>query len=455
MSMTRLELMTTSFPGGKKKQGRQWAALVDDDGEENEVINLYPRREYQVFEGAGGAFTDAAGYVFSLMDEGTRKKLIEAYFGPGGAGYTLGRVHLDSCDFSRNHYEAMPDSADRGLSSFSLARDESSIFPLLRAAEQTLGGPIPLMTTFWSPPAFMKDTGKRNGGGKLLESYRAFFADYYCRYLLELRRAGFTPRRLTAQNEPKAVQTWDSCVYSAEEEMTFIRDFLYPALKGHHLEDMEIFIWDHNKERAYERALAAGEAGILPLLKGVAVHWYSGDHFEVLKLLGETFPALKIVQSEFSYELKYASMADMKNTDVLLAAERYAHDIIGNLNHGMTAFYDWNLVLDEQGGPNHAGNYCDAPFIYHPGSGALEERPIYSYIAHVSRHIRPGAKRIALSRYADNPECTAFRDPRGGLVLVMLNRTERALPVSLRIEGKLAGFLLPPRSIATGLLGAP
>jgi glucosylceramidase len=298
----------------------------------------------------------------------------------------------------------------------------------------------------------MKDTGKRNGGGKLLDSYRSLFADYYCRYLLELRKAGFTPRRLTVQNEPKAVQTWDSCVYSAEEEMAFIRDFLHPALKRHKLDDMEIFIWDHNKERAYERALAAVDAGVLPILEGIAVHWYSGDHFEILKLLGETFPSLKIIQSEFCVELKSTSMADMKNNDILLAAERYAHDIIGNLNNGMTAFYDWNLVLDEQGGPNHAGNYCDAPFIYHTDTGVLEERPIYSYIAHFSRHIRPGARRIALSRYADNPECTAFRNPRGDIALILLNRTENALPVTLRIEGKLGAFLLPSRSIATGLL---
>lgn len=30
---------------------------------------------------------------------------------------------------------------------------------------------------------------------------------------------------------------------------------LYPALKKHGLDKIEIYIWDHNKERLYERAV--------------------------------------------------------------------------------------------------------------------------------------------------------------------------------------------------------
>jgi glucosylceramidase len=443
----QLELITTTFPKNKKKESRQWLAFAEDTGEENEVLNLYPDIGYQVFEGAGGAFTEASAYVFSLMDEKNRAKLLAAYFGPEGAGYTLGRVHLDSCDFSRNHYEAMSDPADRSLSSFSLARDAQHIIPLIHAAEKTLGKPIKLLAAPWSPPAFMKTTGERNNGGKLKDECRAFFADYCCKYLLELRKLGVHISRITVQNEPKASQTWDSCVYSSGEEKVFIRDFLSPAFKQNNLGDVEIFLWDHNKERAYERARDMLDPAFSPLVAGIAVHWYSGDHFEAIRLLGEQFPDKKLVQSEFAI-----LMADSKTSAFLDPAEKYAHDIIGNLNAGLSAFYDWNLVLDEAGGPNHVQNYCEAPFFYHTGTGVLEERCIFPYIAHFSRYIRPGARRIAFSTYTSDLEATAFQNTNGNLAVVLLNRTDGNLPVNIRLGGKLTGLLLPPRSISTGVI---
>ncbi|MEJ0080259.1 MAG: hypothetical protein WDM78_04710 [Puia sp.] len=35
--------------------------------------------------------------------------------------------------------------------------------------------------------------------------------------------------------------------------------------------------------------------------------------------------------------------------------------MINDFNDGTVAWTDWNILLDEQGGPNHVGNFCFAP----------------------------------------------------------------------------------------------
>jgi glucosylceramidase len=293
----------------------------------------------------------------------------------------------------------------------------------------------------------MKTTGLRNDGGGLLEAYRGFYADYLCRYILEMRKAGAFITGLTTQNEPCAVQTWDSCLYTAAQEKAFIRDYLYPALQKHGLADVELFIWDHNKERVFERACGVIDGSTDSMVAGIAFHWYSGDHFEALELARGRFPDKKMVQSEACIEYRHFSPGAF-----LANARKYAHDIIGDLNHGMTAFYDWNLILDGQGGPNHMGNYCDAPFLYHADTGVLEERASYAYLGHFSKHIRPGARRIGFSRYRDAVEMTAFENPGGELVAVLLNQSGEAMPFTLRLEGGMTRLGLPGESISTLVL---
>ena len=441
---TNCILYSTTFNNAKKNQTTQWLRLVPDIGIENEVVNLYPKVKYQQFEGFGGAFTDSAGYVFSLMDTQRRLQLLNAYYGPDGLGYTLGRTHLDSCDFSVGHYQAVDDPTDTTLQRFTLERSEKYILPLLRAAQNIYGKKIPLMAAPWSPPDFMKTTGLRNYGGALKSEFKSIYAAYLCRYIKELKKAGADIVRLTIQNEPNAWQTWDSCLYTPLEEKEFIRDFLYPALLKNSLEDVELFIWDHNKERVYERACDIIDDETDSMVSGVAFHWYSGDHFEALNLVRERFPEKKMVQSEACIEFRHYSQDGM-----LFNAQKYAHDLIGDFNGGMTAFYDWNLVLDEKGGPNHVQNYCDSPFLYHTDTGVLEERATYAYLGHFTKHIRPNARRIAFSRYCEAADVTAFENTDGSISAVFLNRTKEYLPIVLRVNGLMTYFTLPSESIST------
>lgn len=246
------------------------------------------------------------------------------------------------------------------------------------------------------------------------------------------------------------MQTWDSCVYTAEEEKAFLRDALHPALIKNGLDDIEIFIWDHNKERAYERAKAILDVETAPMVAGIAFHWYSGDHFDALSMIREEFPDKKLVLSEACIEYSKFS-----KDDYLCNAQKYAHDIIGNLNHGMNGFYDWNLVLDEIGGPNHVGNYCDAPFLYDRKEKKLIKRNTANYLWHFSHFIQEGAVRIGLSNYSDKLEATAVQNPDGSIAVILLNRTKEAIPVNIRMGGELVRMNVRAEAIATGVINSP
>lgn len=287
------------------------------------------------------------------MDEKQKKQVIETYFSPEKMNYRLVRVHMDSCDFSLGTYEAMSDPEDIELKSFSFERTEKYILPMLEDAQKASGGNLKLMLTPWSPPAFMKTNGQRIYGGKLKPEYRGFWAEYICRYIKEFQDRGFQVQRISIQSETHAVQTWDSCLFTAEKEKVFLRDFLYPALQKHGYQDVEVFIWDHNKERIYERVRDTVDEQTKSMITGAAFHWYSGDHFEALDLVRESYPDLKLIMSESCLEY-----SRYNEENIGKVSNKLCHEIIGDLNHGMCAFYAWNLLLDEKGGPNHVGNYC-------------------------------------------------------------------------------------------------
>lgn len=443
MKLRLTETKDTAVSG--KAEQRLLDFAEDMEGVENEVVNLYPDRCFETFEGFGGAITDAAGYVYSLMSKEDQKRLMDTYFSGDQMDYRLVRIHMDSCDFSTGMYEAVSDPEDRELKTFSFERTEKYILPMLEDAQRAAGGRLELMLSPWSPPAFMKTNGSRKNGGHLKPEYADMWADYICRYIEEFQKRGFRVRRISLQNEAKAVQTWDSCVYSAAQEKEFLENHMYPALVRHGMEDIEVFIWDHNKERAFERAEEIVQGKAADMVSGVACHWYSGDHFESLDLLRKFYPDLKLIISESCIEYsKFSAEDEFEN------AARLSHEIIGDLSHGVTAFYDWNILLDEKGGPNHVGNYCQAPFLYDTVIKKLMPQKIQEHFYHFSHFIKSGAKRIAFSRYTDRIDMTAFANPDGTPVFVMLNRSKEKIPVTLRLDGQIVSFELEGHEICTG-----
>ncbi|WP_099469246.1 glycoside hydrolase family 30 protein [Konateibacter massiliensis] len=410
------------------------------------VVNVYPEVKYQNFRGFGGAFTEASAHNYALLSNDKKKNIIADYFSKDGLRYNFGRVHMNSCDFGLGNYTYIEDG-DVELKTFDIAHDYIEIIPMIMDAQAAVENPMEFLMTPWSPPPFFKTNGDMNHGGKLKAEYYQSWAEYFVKFIRAYEAAGIHIGYLTIQNEPMAVQTWDSCVYTSEEESLFVREHLGPTLEAAGLGYVKMFVWDHNKEEAYQRFKeTVADANAEKYIAGAAVHWYTGDHFDSIELIKRQYPDKEVFFTEGCVE--YSRFADSGEVE---KAEMYAHDILGNLNGGINASLDWNLLLDEKGGPNHVGNFCAAPLMCNPSKNTYEKRLTYYYIGQFSRYIKAGAVRIGTTKYSGKLEVTGFLNPDGERVIVVLNTTKDELPVTLREEGLGIETAVAPHSIQTYL----
>lgn len=409
------------------------------------VVNIYPEYTKQQMKGFGGAFTEASGYTYSKLSPESKAEFIQAYFSEEGLNYTVGRTHINSCDFSLSNYAAVTDEADTEFTTFTFEREEQYIFPLIKdALAQTKDG-IKMLLSPWSPPAFMKTNGEMNNGGKLKKEHYRTWARYIAKYIKEIKAVGVDVQYLSVQNEPDAVQTWDSCTYSAEEEMIFVRDHLGPVLEEQGLKEVKILVWDHNKEIVFDRANAIfGDKTASDYIYGIAVHWYTGDHFEGLSFVKERYPEKEIFFTEGCVE--YSRFMDSNEVG---KAEMYAHDMIGNFVNGVSAFFDWNLLLDAAGGPNHVKNFCAAPIMCTEDEKNIEKRLSYYYIGHFSRYVKEGAYLVGITRFTTKLDACAFVNPDGERVVILLNTTDKSMDVTVREHEKGQNVKVSPHSIVT------
>ena len=409
------------------------------------VVFVDPGRRFQVIDGFGGAFTEAAAITWQALTPADQHRLLQDYFDPlQGHGYTFCRVHINSCDFALGNYAHADTPGDVALHSFSIQRDRQALLPFIQAALQVAGRPVRLLASPWSPPAWMKSNGRMNDGGQLLPQYAAVWAQCYVRFIQAYAAEGVPVWGVSVQNEPEATQRWDSCRYTAAQERDFVRDHLGPALHAAGLGHIRIVVWDHNRDRLVERAATVyNDAAAARYVWGAGFHWYGEDHFEQVQLLHDAWPNKKLLFTEGCQEggPHHGSWA---------LGERYARNIINDLNRWTVGWIDWNLLLDRSGGPNHVGNFCSAPVLADfadcadladraaesqpagQGSSALRHQSSFFYIGHFARFFQPGAQRVLCASGRHSLEATAGVNPDNSLVTVVLNRSDAAIHCVLR-----------------------
>ncbi|MGI7008369.1 glycoside hydrolase family 30 protein [Citrobacter braakii] len=381
-----------------------------------ELIKVFPHHVFQRIDGFGGSFTEGAGVVFNSMSAKTKTQFLDDYFSPQKHAYSLARMPIQSCDFSLGNYAYVESATELERGHLSFERDKANLIPLVSAAVR-VNPKMALMASPWSPPGFMKTNNDMNGGGKLRREYYNAWAEIIIQYLLEYQRHGISVTSLSIQNEPVAVKTWDSCLYSVEEETEFAVKYLRPVLARYGMDEMEIYIWDHDKDGLVdwaEHAFASDEnyAGI----NGMAFHWYTGDHFSQLQYLAQCLPDKKMLFSEGCVPMEHDDGSQLRHWHT------YLHDMIGNFKAGCTGFIDWNLLLDARGGPNHQGNLCEAPIQYDKERDELRYNLSWYGIGHFSRYVQPGAKVMLSSSFDSQLEEVGFVNPDGERVLVIYNR---------------------------------
>ena len=409
-----------------------------------------PSKTYQTFLGIGGAITDAAAETYAKLPADKQQEILTAYYdAEKGIGYSLARTNIHSCDFSSGSYTYI-DEGDKDLKTFNVNHDRQFRIPLIKKAFAATGGKMTMFATPWSPPAFMKTTGTMLKGGKLKPEFYQSWANYYAKFIKTYEREGIPIWGLSIQNEPMATQSWESCVYSAAEERDFLKNYLGPTMKKEGLSDKKIIFWDHNRDLIYQRASTMlNDPEAAKYVWGIGYHWYepwSGGEqmFDNVKLVHETYPDKNLIFTEGCAEsFKFDNINSWK------LGERYGNSMIQDFNNGTVGWTDWNILLDETGGPNHVGNFCFAPVHADTRTGQLLYTNSYYYIGHFSKFIRPGAKRIAGSPSRSALISTAFINPDNTVAVVVMNKGDKEIPYFIWLDGKAAEVKSPPHSIQT------
>ncbi len=105
------------------------------DGSDLPGVFVDPQRSFQCLEGFGAAFTEAAAVTWQKLDATNRERVLRDYFDPErGHGYTLCRVHMNSCDFALGNYAHVETPGDVDLKSFSIERDRKALLPFIKSA---------------------------------------------------------------------------------------------------------------------------------------------------------------------------------------------------------------------------------------------------------------------------------------------------------------------------------
>ncbi|MAW94364.1 MULTISPECIES: glycoside hydrolase family 30 beta sandwich domain-containing protein [unclassified Leeuwenhoekiella] len=411
-------------------------------------IFINPNKAHQTLLGIGGAITDASAVIFDGLSAAKKQELLNAYYDvEKGIGYSLLRTTIHSSDFSPESYTYV-EEGDADLKTFSIAHDKEYRIPMIKKATETAGGAITLYVSPWSPPAFMKTNGSMLKGGKLKPEFRQNWANYYAKFIKAYEAEGMPIWGLTIQNEPMATQTWESCIYTAEEERDFLKDYLGPTLEREGLGAKNIVVWDHNRDLMVNRSNVIFEdPEASKYAWGTGFHWYetwtgAEPLYENVNRVNEAFPDKKLMFTEGCIE-KF----DASRYQYWPNGERYGEQMIHDFNNGTVAWTDWNILLNQNGGPNHVGNFCFAPIHADTTTGELIYTPSYYYIGHFSKFIKPGAKRLSSAVSRSVLLSTTFKNDDNSLVTVVMNKTDKDVTYSLYIEGAESSLNIPAHSI--------
>jgi glucosylceramidase len=409
-----------------------------------------PGKKFQTFLGIGGAITDASAEVFAKLPAGKQQEFLDAYYSKQkGIGYTLIRTNIHSCDFSSGSYTYV-EEGDGALKTFSIAHDKQYRIPLIKKAMAIAGKSVKLYASPWSPPAFMKDNQSMLKGGKLLPAFYQSWANYYVKFMDSYKKEGIPFWGLTVQNEPMATQRWESCIFSAEDERDFLKKYLGPTLKKAGMGDKKIIVWDHNRDLITQRASTIlDDPEAAQYAWGIGFHWYenwSGGEpmFDNVGIVNEMYPDKHLLFTEGCVESFKA-----ERYQYWANGERYGRSMIHDFNNGTVGWTDWNILLDETGGPNHVSNFCFAPVHGDTKTGQLIYTPSYYYIGHFSKFIDQGAKRISSTASRSQLLTTSFLNPDGKAVTVVMNQSSQKISYFLCIGTQAAEVTILPHAIQT------
>ncbi|KAL5463704.1 hypothetical protein EMCRGX_G032629 [Ephydatia muelleri] len=415
------------------------------------TITIDRSSSYQTILGFGGAFTESAAYVFSKLNSSLQSQVLQMYFSEDGLRYNMARLPIGSTDFSLTTYSYDDIAGDINLTAFSIDHDLALIIPFIQRANATLMSwskdTLSIVASPWSPPWWMKEIESPYCLlscvlCQLKDEYQQAWALYFSKFIASYAAEGITIWGVTVQDEPGACPTrYEGMHFDAQSEANFVKHYLGPQLSRDH-PAVKIIVYDYNKNDVVEWAQTIySDKSAAPYVWGIAVHWYSGDDFPNLNTTHNLFPNKPILATEAT-EVRETDPANPSWSK----GEHYAHDIIGDMNNWVVGFIDWNLILDMNGAPNHAGpDECegvikcgsDGMLLADTDNQIIYPQVFYYYVGHISKFVPRGSVRISSSVEGSALECIAFLTPESEVVVVAMNTGDS--PITFKLLDIVAG----------------
>ncbi len=414
------------------------------------AVFVNPNNRFQKFLGIGGAITDSSAEVFARLSPTKQQEFLHAYYSKElGIGYSLARTSIHSTDFSSSSYTYIQEG-DKALATFSIDHDRAFRIPLIKKAIEAAGGKLTLFASPWSAPAFMKDNNDMLRGGKLLPEYNATWATYFTKFIKAYEKEGIPIWGITVQNEPMAKQIWESMIFTAEEERDFLKNHLGPTMRKAGFKDKKIIVWDHNRDLISNRANTIfDDKEASKYAWGIGFHWYEtwtgGDPmFRNVGDIAKAYPDKHILLTEAAIE-KF----NPERYQYWPHGEKYGNSIINDFNNGSVGWTDWNILLDDTGGPNHVGNLCYSAIHFDSKTGDLIYTPTYSYIGHFSKFIRPNAQRVGSNSSRSLLQTTSFLNQDNTMATIVMNQSDKEINYRFYVGLDEAKITIPAHAIQT------
>jgi glucosylceramidase len=466
-----ISIFETSAAGNKLTQ------LSPFDGEVDGTISLDTTKTYQHITGFGGSFTESSAYLLNQMSPEKRKEILSAYFTDEGARYSLTRTHMSSCDFSLDHYSYAPVENDTALIHFSIDEDRDDIIPMIKEAQAISSEGFKIVASPWTAPPWMKDN-QAWYSGKLKKEFYPTWANFFAKYAKAYEKEGIDIWAFTVENEALGNDSsFESMEYTPEETADFVKNFLSPTLTKENI-DVNILVYDHNRGKKLEEwaDVLLNDEELKPLIYGTAIHWYAGtvSYFpESLNFTHNVAPEKHIINTEGCVDSEiphwqdddwywkkeatdwgwtWASEEEKPQHPKYVPVYRYARDIIGCLNNWVEGWIDWNMVLDENGGPNLVENWCVAPVLVNVQKDEVYYTPLYYTLSHFSKFIRPGAVRIGFDCSDKELMTTAIKNIDGSIVIVVLNMSAEKKKLGIDLGEIETKILIDKQALQTILI---
>lgn len=410
------------------------------------VITVDASTAYQTMVGFGAAMTDASAYLIETKISATqRDALMQDLFGRNpGIGLSFVRVPMGASDFSLRQYsydDVGANQTDSTLSRFSIAPDSAFKIPALRQA-LALDPQLTVMASPWSAPGWMKTTGSLIKG-TLLPRYYDSFAEYFARFIDAYKASGIPISAITIQNEPHFEPAdYPGMRLDDTTRATIIGQHVGPLLASR-APDVRILDWDHNWDDPNAPLTVLANAQAARYVSGVAWHCYAGD-VSAQQIVHDRHPDKDTWLTECSGGAWAPSWSD----DLVWFVGTL---VIGSTRDWARGVLLWNLALDENDGPHTGGcNNCRGLVTIDSQHGTVTRNVDYYALAHVSKFVRPGARRIASATGVNGLKSVAFQNADdASKALIVLNTATVARRFAVHDGSSSFRYTLPAASVVT------